>query len=176
MSAATTITPAVWIGCLACVAAGRLTGNWFQATIADEVTPHTLHGRQTSHEELWVMDHEHLPIEGECSPHEAAKLARHLDEVDEHQLPAFLAWIASGSHVLDGENLPDHGEFTDRYAGHWDSFEQYAQHLADETGMLSNVPEHIARYFNWSSWTDDLQHDYTVLDASEGGVYILRDH
>ena len=176
MSAATTITPAVWIGCLACYNAGRLTGNWFQATIADEVTPHTLHGHQTSHEELWVMDHEHLPIEGECSPAEAAKLARHLDEVDEHQLPAFLAWIASGSHVLDGENLPDHGEFTDRYAGHWDSFEQYAHQLADDIGMLADAPEEIARYFNWQSWTDDLQHDYTVLDASEGGVYILRDH
>ena len=172
----TTITPAVWIGCLACYNAGRLTGNWFEATTADEIAPQTLHGHQTPHEELWVMDHEHLPIEGECSPAEAAKLARHLDEVDEHQLPAFLAWIASGSHVLDGENLPDHGEFTDRYAGHWDSFEQYAHNLADETGMLADAPEEIARYFNWQSWTDDLAHDYTVIDASEGGVYIFRDH
>lgn len=176
MSVTTSTEPAVWIGCLACYNNGTLAGAWFQATTADEITPEKLHGRQTPHEELWVMDHEHLPIEGECSPHEAAKLARHLDQVDEHLLPAFLAWIGSGSYVLDGENLPDHREFTDRYCGQWDSFEQYAQNLADETGMLRDVPEHIARYFNWSSWTADLAHDYTVLDASDGGIYIFNDH
>lgn len=171
-----TVTPAVWIGCLACYNAGRLTGDWFEAITADEITPETLHGHQTSHEELWCLDHEYLPIDGECSPHQAAKLARHLDEVDECLLLAFLAWIRSGSHVLDGENLPDHGEFADRYVGHWETFEQYAQNLADETGMLRDVPEEIARYFNWSSWADDLKHDYTVVSAAEGGVFIFRDH
>ncbi|MDR8020406.1 antirestriction protein ArdA [Nesterenkonia aerolata] len=171
-----TITPAVWIGCLSCYNAGALTGAWFEATTADEIAPQTLHGHQTSHEELWVFDYEHLPIDGECSPHEAAKLARHLDEVDEYLLPVFLAWIGSGSHVLDGEDLPDHGEFIDRYCGHWDSFTQYAHQLAEDICLLADAPEHIIRYFNWSSWADDLEHDYTVLDASERGVYIFRDH
>lgn len=55
----TTTDPAVWIGCLACYNAGRLTGDWYQATEADEVTPARLHGGvSTTHEELWVMDHD----------------------------------------------------------------------------------------------------------------------
>ena len=32
----TTTEPAVWIGCLACYNAGRLTGDWYQATEADQ--------------------------------------------------------------------------------------------------------------------------------------------
>lgn len=173
----TTTEPAVWIGCLACYNAGRLTGDWYDATEADQITPARLHGGvSTTHEELWIFDHEHLPIDGECSPQEAAKLARHLEEADEHLRQAFLAWISSGSHVLDGDNLPDHGEFTDRYCGHWDSFEDYAHNLADDTGLLQDLPEHVTRYFNWSSWTSDLEHDYTVLTAAEGGVYVFRDH
>lgn len=38
MSVTTSTEPAVWIGCLACYNNGTLTGAWFQATTADEIT------------------------------------------------------------------------------------------------------------------------------------------
>lgn len=175
MSAATSTEPAVWIGCLACYNAGALTGAWFQATTAYEITPQTLHGGPTTHEELWVFDYDGLPVAEELSPREAAGIARRIAEVDEENRDAFRAWIGNDLYTTFRDG-PDIQHFQDAYVGHWDSFAQYAHNLADDIGLLADAPEALARYFNWSSWTADLAHDYTVLDASEGGVYIFRDH
>ena len=67
----TDTTPRAWIGCLACYNEGRLVGDWYDAINADEVTTYDLHGahsRADSHDELWVMDHENIPVSGEMSP------------------------------------------------------------------------------------------------------------
>ena len=61
---------------------------------------------------------------------------------------------------------------------HWESFREYAEQLADDTGMMTDWPEEAARYFDWASWTRDLAFDFTVVDAPavEGyGVYVFRD-
>ncbi len=172
----TTTDPAVWIGCLACYNNGTLTGDWYEGASAGEVTPAQIHGGPTTHEELWCFDYEGLPISGEVSPQEAARIAQTIAEVDEHQRDAFRAWIANDSYIIDGDNRPDTGHFEECYAGEWDSFEDYAHNFADDIGLLGDVPEEVARYFNWSSWIADLQHDYTVLDAPHGGVFVFHNH
>jgi antirestriction protein len=170
----------VWIGCLSCYNSGRLVGEWYPAEIADDITPDALHVdagtiARVSCEELWVMDHEGLPIEGECSPAEAAEWGRLLAEVDEWQRPALLAWVRSGDYIAEGHGiLPSLPDFEERYAGEWDSFREYAENLADDIGLLSDVPDEIAAYFDWSAWTRDLAYDYTTEPASGGGVYIFR--
>ena len=84
-------TPRVWIGCLQCYNEGNLVGDWHNATDADEITTSQLHGRAIdpgTHEELWCLDHENLPITAECSPRDAAELARTLEDVPERERPA----------------------------------------------------------------------------------------
>lgn len=182
MSTTTTtqqITPAVWIGCLACYNAGALVGDWFDAIDADDVTLADVHrgsGRSyTFCEELWCLDTEDIPVSGEMSPMTAAEWGRCLDEVEDHMLPALLAWVSSGDYVAEGTgDLPSLSDFDERYAGEWDSFAEYAHQLADDICLLDGVPEEVARYFHWDSWTNDLRHDYTVEDAPGGGVYIFR--
>lgn len=175
---ATDTTPRVWIGCLACYNAGRLVGDWFAAIDAAGVTTYDLHGahsRTDSHDELWVMDLENLLTHEEMSPAEAARQAECLAAVDERLRPALIAWVRSGDYVAEGAgDLPSLPDFEERYCGEWDSFRDYAESLADDIGLLDGVPEEIARYFDWRSWTRDLEFDYSTCDNPEGGVFVFR--
>ena len=172
-------TPSVWIGCLSHFNAGALVGNWFDAIDADEVTVADVHrgsGRDGSHcEELWVFDHEGIPVSGEMSPHEAAEWARALTGVDEHLRPALRQWVASGDYVAEGTgDMPSIPDFEDRYCGEWNSFREYAEQLANDIGLLNDAPEELTRYFNWDAWTRDLAFDFTTAPAPAGGVFVFR--
>ena len=172
------MTPRVWIGCLHCYNEGRLIGDWFNAEIADEVTTydvHSAHSRADSHDELWVMDHENIPVKGEMRPADAAAWGRVYTEVGPEHWPALYAWVESGYYVAEGTgDLPSISDFEERYQGHWESFEDYAEQLADDIGLLSDVPEEIARYFDWQAWTRDLAFDHSTYDDPEGGVFVFR--
>lgn len=174
-STTTTATPTVWVGCLACYNSGRLIGEWVPAIDADDVTPEDIHGRTTAHEELWVMDTDGLPISREMSPDEAAEWGAMLSEVEEWQRDALAAWVASGDYVAEGRgdlsSLPD---FEERFAGEWASFAEYAESLADDIGLMDEVPDGVAAYFDWAAWTRDLAYDYTTASAPNGGVFVFR--
>lgn len=170
-------TPRVWVGCLACYNEGRLVGDWFDAVRAGEVTSYDIHGAHTRadlHDELWCFDIENIPVRREMSPAEAAEWGELLARVDDHMRAALDAWIRSGDYVAEGTGeLPSIGEFTDRYMGHYDSFRDYVESLAENTGLLNEIPEHLRTYFNWDSFTSDAKFDYTVCDADGGGVFVF---
>ena len=175
----TDTTPRAWVGCLSCYNEGRLVGDWFNAEIADEVTTYDVHGahsRDDSHDELWCFDHENIPVRGEMDPLTAGAWGRCLAEVDEYFRPALCAWVESGDYVAEGNtDLPSISDFEERYQGHWANLQEYAENLADDIGLLADVPEEIARYFDWSAWTRDLAMDYSTYDDPEGGVFVFLD-
>lgn len=172
--------PRVWVGCVACYAAGRLVGEWNDAVHADEVSCDDLHranGLTTiggSHEETWVYDHENLPVTGECSPRQAARLGCRIAEADEWLRAAFCAWIASGCYVEDTDHLPSIDDFMEAYAGQWDSFFQFTEHLIEELGLFDGVPEEVAEYFDHDRWSRDRTYEYDHADALDGGVFVFR--
>ena len=170
--------PRAWIGCLACYNDGRLVGDWFDAATADEVTTYDVHGahsRADSHDELWCFDHENIPVRGELDPLTAAAWGGVYEEAGGEQWPAVYAWVESGSYVAEGTgDLPSISDFEERYCGEWESFEDYARELADDIGLLADVPEEIARYFDWQVWSRDLAFDYSTYDDPEGGVFVFR--
>lgn len=178
MSTTATAMPRVWVGCLACHNNGRLVGDWFDAEDAEDVTTYDIHGANTRadlHDELWCFDLENMPVGHEMSPHEAAEWARAITSVPEHQRDALCAWVRGGDYVADGTgDLPSIPDFEERYCGEWTSFREYAENLADETGLFSDVAESIATYFDWESWTRDLAFDYTVEDAPSCSVFVFR--
>ena len=176
----TDCTPTVWLGCLACYNAGRLVGAWDPATDAATVTPSQLHGRELPedvHEELWVFDHEHLPVDGELDPLTAARWGELYDELDSPELwPAFCAWVRSGDFVEDGDGLPSLSDFTERYAGTWDSFLDYAHQLAEDCQVFDGVPEDLRQYVDIRAWARDIEAHYTVENAPDGAVYVFRSY
>lgn len=171
--------PQVWVGCVGCYAAGGLVGQWIDADLADTVTVTDLHRalpspapHGTFHEELWCYDSE-LPG-GERSPESAAEYGLRLAEIDEALRPAFLAWIRTGAHVVDADDLPIASAFEDSYCGEWESFQAFADEQIDALGVLRDAPDEIARYFDFASYARDLSYDYTVVDA-ESGIFVFRD-
>lgn len=175
-TATTTVTPAAYIACLFCYNSGHLVGDWFDAIDADQVTLADVHrgtDRLTRQcEELWVMDHEGLPVSSEMSPMDAAVWAREITSVADFLQPAYFAWIKGSGYSDPDEPCID--DFEERYCGEWDDFAEYAHQLVDEIGLLIDVPEEVSRYFNWDSWTRDLAHDYSTEPAPDGGVFVFR--
>ena len=152
----TDTTPRVWIGCLSCYNEGL----GFDYAECDE---------------LRVFGHENIPVRGELDPLAAAEWGRVYTEVGPEHWPALCAWVESGDYVAEGTgDLPSISDFEERYCGAWDSFREYAENLADDIGLLADVPEEITRYFDWSAWTRDLAFDYSTYDDPEGGVFVFR--
>jgi antirestriction protein len=121
------------------------------------------------------MDTDGLPISREMSPAEAGEWGALLAEVDEWQRDALAAWVASGDYVAEGRgDLPSLPDFEERYAGEWDTFEDYAAELFDDCGYAAEMPEHLAAYFDMRAWARDLAYDYTTHPAPGGGVFVFR--
>lgn len=174
----TDMTPRVWIGCLAHYNNGSLVGEWFDAENADQITRAQVHGSQGrvawDCEELWVMDHENLPVSGEMSPYDAAQWAEALGEVDQDLLPALYAWIQSGAHTTQGNTeLPVTSDFIDNYRGEYTSFRDYVEELCQDAGMFENAPQVCVDYFDWDHYARDEELSYLVLDAPSGNVFVF---
>lgn len=172
-------TPRVWIGCLHCYNSGRLVGERFDCTEAADVDLDAVHTGQPGTltpmcEELWCFDTENIPVPGEMDPLHAAAWGEAYEEVGETLWPAYCAWMRSGMHVERADGTGAIDDFEERYCGHWDSFQEYANDYVDSTGLLREVPEHVTRYFDYEAHARDLQHDYTVVNAVGSGVYIFR--
>lgn len=157
-------TMKVWIGCLACYNDGKLTGNWYPALEAGEVTTKALHaaaGMEVNdegyppgmelygpHEEFWCMDTDNSPpgYTGEMSPTEAQLIAEAVEEVEdavgEQHVDVYFEWLRYQHGVMpETDTITGHlEEFQDRYRGIWDTFRDYADQQADEQMGLPTLP------------------------------------
>lgn len=108
-----------------------------------------------------------------------------LSSHDCFELKSFSEWMGAveRSH-LDPEVIAAYcsnlGEWTSEgvtnaeecYAGSYDSDEEFAEDLADQLGLLDQVPENLRYYFDFGRWANDLlMTDYFV---SEGHYFHNR--
>lgn len=169
--------PRIWLGCLQCHSEGRLVGEWYPASKAAEVGPAELHGRPVpagTHEEIWGLDVEGFPEAGEMGPLDAQRWGDLYTEVGDAQRQPFCDWVRGGGHVEDADGMPSVSDFDEAYCGEWDSFLEYAEQLAEDIGLLSDVPESLQPYVDMRKWARDLAYDYTVESNPDGGVYVFR--
>lgn len=73
------------------------------------------------------------------------------EDVDRHNLEPdaigpFIGWYGCW----------DREAFESAYMGHYDSEEEFAEQYLDDTGMLSEVPEHLQSYFDVDRFARDL--------------------
>jgi antirestriction protein len=76
---------------------------------------------------------------------------------DPEALYIFAKWYDPAGKLSVSELVTAH---EDRYCGEWDSFRDYAEQYAEDTGDLAAMPEHLARYIDWDAYARDLEHDY----------------
>jgi antirestriction protein len=167
-----TIVPRVWIGCLACYNEGELVGHWYDAVDADHVLPSDLHGCPTDHEEMWCLDTENVPG-GEMDPLTAARWGHVIESEVPMWRGAYLAWL-DDQGITDPADAPTADGFSEILMGEWPTFEDFAEMIVQDTGMLDGVPESVSTYFDMESFARDLAYDYTVLDSPHGTVWVYQ--
>ncbi|GAA3045050.1 antirestriction protein ArdA [Gordonia defluvii] len=177
-------TPRVWAGCESCYSNGRLVGVWVDAIDAADLTAAEIHAGSgidpavEGCEEFVCMDTDGLPTTGEPSLEEAARWGEIHAEIGDERWPALCAWVRSGSYVAEGDTaFPVLSDFEDRYCGSgWDSFQDYAEGLAEDIGLLSEVPESLQSCFDMQSWARDLAFDYVTERDTDGTLHIFRSY
>lgn len=115
----------VWVACLACYNEGRLVGEWFDADDApqdmeafnDAVYPLPVEHILSDHEELWCLDTDNSPVDGEMSPMAAAHYAELIKDLS-IPLDALIAWLKDQHEELTEESIET---ATERY---WTSDEE----------------------------------------------------
>lgn len=154
-------TPRAWVGCLGCYNSGRLNGKWLEGTEAGDTEGAGLTNADgfclvCGADEFWVFDHENYAglISGECSPMEAQESAELLASVDEDEREVLEAWV-SNFHIRKAEDL-DLDDMRSHYIGEFSSDTEVAEHIVDETGLLSEIPDSVARYFDYEAYGRDL--------------------
>jgi antirestriction protein len=168
--------PRVWVGCLGCYNAGRLRGVWITAAeMLDELAANhvTFKGlgvpsdRGTlcalcGGEEWDVMDSEGVPRD--CQ--NVRGFMDNADALVEMDADVLGRLIVLGGWLGGSMSFNDLFQYDEEnYCGQFDSFREYAEQLADD-GLLGDMPDMLAQYFDWDAWARDLAYDYYYDDAS----------
>ena len=161
--------PAVYVGTYHKYNCGSLAGMWLDLTTFASYEDFCevcrfLH-RDEADPELMFQDMENFPDEwyNESGLDEDTfDLILQYADLDDDERRAFDAYIENKGSGRDAEVFDD---FRDKYVGEFDSEEEFAEHIADECGMLDKVPESIKQYFNYERFARDLfASDYDFFD------------
>lgn len=165
-------TPKAWVGCLGCYNSGALVGEWLEGESCGDIVAAGLarvetHGDYTAPrcvkcggDEFWVFDHEGYGdlLGGECSPSEAQAVAVAIATIEGEGLDIEAVSAYASNHHYDVAAFDEwRADFEDSYRGEYDSVEDYARQFIEDTGLLQDVSEYIARYFDFESYARDLQ-------------------
>lgn len=165
-------TPRIYVACLASYNNGTLHGAWIDCTdveqMATDITKMLAASPTESAEEYAIHDTDGFgdaaTLIGEHT--DLATVAQIAEGIAEHGDP----WAAYAAHQGDADAASD---FEEAYCGQWDTFAEYAADFVDSTGMLSGIDDTVARYFDYDSFANDLEHDYIVCDDGTGGVHVF---
>ncbi|MCM4619904.1 antirestriction protein ArdA [Escherichia coli] len=158
------VAPAVYVGTWHKYNCGSIAGRWFDLTTFDDerdffAACRALH-QDEADPELMFQDYEGFPgnMASECHINwawvEGLRQAR-----DEGCEEAYRLWVED-----TGET--DFDTFRDAWWGEADSEEAFAVEFASDTGLLADVPETVALYFDYEAYARDLFLDsFTFIDG-----------
>lgn len=146
-------TPRIWIGSLADYNAGRLIGEWVDATDLDEMYEALdrvlAQSKEEVAEEYYIGDHENFG-DFKVYTYEPLDILSAVGEaIDEHG-PAVAAWIA-----YTGDQDYALATFDDAFCGKHDSEKDFAYDQADAMG-IDKVPAPWRNYIDWDLYARDL--------------------
>lgn len=167
---ATNTAARIYVGTYAKYNSGSIAGQWLDLSDYSDrdefyAACAALHSDE-SDPEFMFQDWEGIPAEmvGESSIE--PELWEVLEAYDEYGQEAVTAYISLF-------NEWDASDFQDRYRGQWDSWEDMAQELLDETGELDSIPEHLRSYFDLEAYARDMELNG---DFAEENGYFFWNH
>lgn len=120
--------------------------------------------------EYGVMDTDDYP--GSSSDLAEIQLAVTVADQENVDIGAVVAYLQDGG-TTSGDAWELGNEFREAYAGDWRSFEDYAQDLATETGMLDEGNA-LYPYVDWERFARDLSTDGYWTSDGGIGVHVFR--
>lgn len=161
----------IYVACLASYNAGRLHGAWIDVDADKDVMAAKVENMlkaspMPNADEFAIHDYDEFPNMGEYPSLDAiAETAELVELAEENGIDASdFARIADNWHG-NADDIRNAFEF---FYGVWDSFQEYAEEVADEFMSQHNTPQSVAMYFDYEGYARDLAHDYTVVDLSRG--------
>lgn len=150
--------PRIYVACLAAYNAGKLHGKWIDATlgqehIEDQIKSILATSPEENAEEYAIHDYEGFAtykINEYQSIETVAELAEAIEEHGELivDLMGHLG-LDSVSEAIEYYN--------DNYAGEHSSLEDFAAEFLEDTGELNQIPVHLRSYFDFESFSRDLE-------------------
>ena len=75
--------------------------------------------------------------------------------------------MCSCVYVAEGDTeVPVVSDFEAEFRGRWENFREYAEHYAEDTGLMVDWPADAQTYLNWWARIHDLEQEYTAVHAS----------
>ena len=179
--------PMIYVACLASYNNGVLHGEWIDldgidrydldaaiaAMLRTSPYPNTVvewEGQPTPSAEEWAIhdtdDFEGIQI-GEYA--DLDTVLNHAAMLSEHGA----AWAAYCKCV--GDNYATAEGFTDAYQGEYNTKEDFAYYLVDESGLLRNIHDNVSRYFDYDAYARDLFLDGYSFVRLNGQGYVFAD-
>lgn len=128
-------------------------------------------GEVPSAEEYAVHDYDGLPSSFGEYP-DLDTIAAYVEAVEEHG-EAFAVWWANESR-----DDVDVSAFQDAYQGTFNTLADWAESFLEDTGGLAEVPEHLARYFDFEAYANDARRGGDIWsDRGESGdLHVFWNH
>lgn len=160
--------PQVYVGTYAKYNAGSIFGAWVDLSSFDSADSFIEHCKELHKDEtdpeLMFQDYEGFPSqyyhESEIHP----DLWDEFLSLDENQREIMAAYIE-----CTGEAGASFSDADEKYYGQFDSFDDFAFDYVQSTGMLANIPDDVARYFDYASFSRDLSFDFMI--SNDGHIF-----
>lgn len=164
------VRPSLFISNLRKYNSGQIAGQWVRleaynsaeelgAWIKDWLA-------QTNDQEWLITDYEALPGFGEYP--DLDKIWKMYELIKQHGINEITAFI----QCFSADDL-DEDTFSERFQGEFQSVLDYCYQWIEDTGLLSGVPEHITRYFDYESFARDMQLGDITSSTIDGKVYVF---
>lgn len=151
---------------------GQLIGEWVELPVSNEELQEVFKriGINEEYEEYFITDYE-------CDFYEVGEyenldtlnnIAAQIEELDEEESKVVKALMSECGYTLDEAiEKANNGDYRIYYD--CDSMTDIAYQVVEECGYLNNVPDNVARYFDYESFGRDLgiEGTYIFLDDSE---------
>ena len=130
----------------------------------------------TMYEETFISDYETdingFEIREYANIDDLNELAEELENFDEYELEAFGAMLEYGYATDEALQKVQDGEYR-LYDGCY-SMADVAEMYADETGLLSSIPDDLRYYFDFEAYGRDMDHNGHFAETDSGYIEILN--
>ena len=169
-----TVTPRIYVACLASYNSGVLHGKWIDAAqdaddIHAEIQAMLAKSPEPIAEDWGLHDYEGFGSVRLSEYEDIAHVAEMAALIVEHgDLAAEV--IAHTSSVDEAREMLD-----EQYQGAFKNLEDWAEQYMDDTGALNGLPENLRNYFDYEAFARDaeLGGNIIAIDTSDGQVHVF---